>query len=57
MTSWQRSMDSLLGLALGLLLAGFMNDGTRLLAASAALVGTFVCILIVRRRKAAAISA
>lgn len=57
MINWVETKDTLLGLALGLLLAGSLSNPNRMLAATAALVAAVLCIVIVRRRKAAADSA
>ena len=49
MTQWRRSMDTFIGVAIGLGLAGSLNDGARLWAALAAIVASFICIVVVRR--------
>ncbi|PZO01704.1 MAG: hypothetical protein DCF28_09670 [Alphaproteobacteria bacterium] len=49
MTQWRRSMDTSIGVTIGLGLAGSLNDGARLWAILAAIVVSFICIVVVRR--------
>jgi hypothetical protein len=53
MTNLRRSVDTFLGLSIGLGLAGSLSDDNRLWTALAALVAALVCMLFVRRAEPA----